>query len=73
MKMVFACCFSLQEMYDAFLFWSEHSNRDVRHAGFMALNAFLQQISDMLVQRAPKNQAGDKAVFKVSSYTWFHS
>ncbi|XP_072043666.1 DNA-dependent protein kinase catalytic subunit-like [Amphiura filiformis] len=30
----------------------------------MALNAFLQQISDMLVQRASKNQAGDKAVFK---------
>ena len=52
-------------MYDAFLFWSEHKNSEVRHAGFMALNAFLQQISDMLVQRADKKQSTDKAVFKV--------
>ena len=58
-------CFNSQDMYTAFLFWSDHNNSQVKHAGYMALSAFLQQISEMLVQKSSRNNAGDKAVFRV--------
>ncbi|GFR68847.1 DNA-dependent protein kinase catalytic subunit-like [Elysia marginata] len=51
-------------MYEKLVAWSRHHNRDVLHLGVAALEAFVREISDVLVERAREGQK-EGAVFKV--------
>ncbi|XP_033751348.1 DNA-dependent protein kinase catalytic subunit-like [Pecten maximus] len=52
-----------QGMYDKLRYWSRHHNRDMLHLGLSAIEAFLGQISEMLVTRAEEGHK-EGAVFK---------
>ncbi|XP_071796803.1 DNA-dependent protein kinase catalytic subunit-like [Asterias amurensis] len=53
-----------QELYEAFDHWSSHSNTLVKSVGFAAQEAFLQQMADMLVEKAAQKDSSDMAVFR---------
>ncbi|XP_022110985.1 DNA-dependent protein kinase catalytic subunit-like isoform X2 [Acanthaster planci] len=53
-----------QDLHEAFNKWSAHNNPAVKAVGFAAQEAFLQQIAEILVERAAKRDASDMAVFR---------
>ncbi|CAH1795617.1 unnamed protein product, partial [Owenia fusiformis] len=52
-----------KQIHDYLVFWSAHHNRDVHYLGISALEAFLKQLSDMLVAKASDGER-DGATFK---------
>lgn len=53
-------------MYEKFLHWSEHHNKDMKSAGLSALETFLKLIAEQLVTNAAQKSNTDAAVFQVS-------
>ncbi|XP_048248370.1 DNA-dependent protein kinase catalytic subunit-like [Haliotis rufescens] len=52
-----------QGMYEKFLSWNRHHNRELAHLGMMAMESFLKQVAEMLVVRAQEGKK-EGAVFK---------
>ncbi|XP_035828316.1 DNA-dependent protein kinase catalytic subunit [Aplysia californica] len=52
-----------QNLFDKLLKWSRHHNREILHAGAAALESFVKEICDALVQRAQEGQT-EGSVFK---------
>ncbi|GFO12449.1 DNA-dependent protein kinase catalytic subunit, partial [Plakobranchus ocellatus] len=50
-------------MYEKLVAWSRHNNREVLHLGMAALEAFVKEISEALVEKANEGQK-EGAVFK---------
>ncbi|XP_076075287.1 DNA-dependent protein kinase catalytic subunit-like [Mytilus galloprovincialis] len=52
-----------QEMYEKLRFWSKHHNREMLHEGMAAVESFLKQISESLVEKAKQGKK-EGGVFK---------
>ncbi|PIK41531.1 putative DNA-dependent protein kinase catalytic subunit [Apostichopus japonicus] len=53
-----------QTIYEKFLHWSEHHNKDMKSAGLSALETFLKLIAEQLVTNAAQKSNTDAAVFQ---------
>ncbi|XP_070581112.1 DNA-dependent protein kinase catalytic subunit-like [Ptychodera flava] len=53
-----------EEMYEKLFEWCQHHNREMKTAGYAALEAFLKQVSVMLVETVRKDKAHNAAIFK---------
>ncbi|XP_071815133.1 DNA-dependent protein kinase catalytic subunit-like [Apostichopus japonicus] len=53
-----------ETMYEKFLQWSEHHNKDMKSAGLSALETFLKLIAEQLVTNAAQKTNTDKTVFQ---------
>lgn len=66
-------------MYEKLRFWSKHHNREMLHEGMAAVESFLKQISESLVEKAKqgKKEGGvfkvNKIMFEFCCHVFLHS